>query len=216
MTRWLVLLLIFVSGVIAGLWSWRFYSLREAPPPAVTLVYEPETLTVDVDLLEAALELAPWVSPGNDGPVLWMIGHRSCDGCDSYIRSDFPTLHAAGVDTRVIYFAPEDTADADERAVLGEIGARRSWRVFTSWTAAAPGTYAAREEIPVAEDPIRAAIITAGRRTRDEVNAVMRQNGFDTVYPLFFWRGDDGRWRVVSGDTTRGRRAIRVALTGGE
>jgi len=45
------------------------------------------------------------------------------------------------------------------------------------------------------------------------VRAVMAANGYDVVYPLVLWKGDDGQWLALTGDTTRGRNAVRAAFT---
>jgi len=221
MIRWLAVLLIGFSAGVTGPWLWRQAALRDAPPPQRELAYEPVELTVDTERLEDALAHAPWVSPGispdahddDGGPIVWMIGHRACRGCDGFRRSAFGALYDAGVEARVIYFAPEDTSGPAERAVLAEIGVRRSWRVFESWLASSAGVYAVRNATLPAIDPIRSAVIVAGRRTRDDLRDVMAVNGYDVVYPLVLWQTPDGVWRATSGDSLNARSAVRDAFS---
>jgi len=213
MTRWLVGLLAFLCVVVLGAWLARLVATAEPPEPALELSAAPISVTVDPERLAAALEESPWVSNGGEGRTLWVIGHRSCAGCVSYLRAEASGLADAGVDVRVVFFAPDDAGPA-ERAVLAEIGARRDWNVLRGFIEADAASIAARESIPPASDPVRAAIVAAGRRTRDEAEAVMAANGYAVVYPLLLWRDPDGGWRAVTGDTDRGRRAVRAALTG--
>lgn len=212
MTRWLMMLLVILLVVVFGSWGWRRVMLAEAPVAPLDVSAEPMHVTVDAERLEAALDAAPWVSPDGDrGGTLWVVGHRSCLACVRYLRSEAPTLDGAGVDLRVIFFAPDD-AGAEERAVLAEIGARRDWPTLRAYVEGDEAGYYARTNHPVAVDPVRAAIITAGRRARDEIADVMAANGYETVYPLLFWRDGTGGWRATMDDTTRGRNAVRDAL----
>lgn len=215
MTRPLVALLIVLTVAVLGVWGARRVMLEEAPSAALEVSAEPMAVTVDVERLETALAAAPWASPVGEGTgVLWVVGHRSCTPCVRYLRSEAAALTEAGVDLRVILFAPDD-ATPDERAVLAEIGARRDWPTLRAFVDGDEAGFYARTSFPAAIDPVRAAIVTAGRRARGEVEAVMTANGYETVYPLLFWRGGDGGWRVAMDDTTRGRSAIREALLSG-
>ncbi len=224
MTRWLIVLLaVLVVGSI-GSWTWRQIAIAAGPADAaMDFAPEPVDITVDPERLEAALASAPWVSQwqigqervdaGPNDSVLWVIGHRTCVACVGYLRSEAAQLGEAGVDVRVILFAPEQAAP-EERAVIAEIGVRRVWATLRAYVEGSAADYHAVGRFPSAADPIRSAVIAAGRRTRDEIEAVMEANGYEVVYPLLFWREEAGAWRVAIGDTTRSRRAIRRTLAG--
>ncbi|MGD2133756.1 MAG: hypothetical protein PVI23_13260 [Maricaulaceae bacterium] len=210
MTRWLIALLIVLIAAVLGLWA-----LGQARAPigetnALDYAARPAALIVDVPRLDAALSTSPYVVSGGEARTVWIVGHRSCRPCESFLRATLDDLRAADADVRVAFFAPED-ASAEERSTLAEIGARRSWSTLRSWISASERDFYARTGFAPATDPVRRAILEAGRRTRDEIEAVMAANGLMTVYPLVFWRGEDGDWMVAAGDTARSRNAVLAA-----
>lgn len=212
MSRWLVGVLVVLLAAVLGVWGWRQATLHESPVAGLEVSAEPMAVMVDAERLEAALAAAPWASSGGEGGgVLWVLAHRSCRPCERYLRSEAPALDEAGVDVRVILFAPAD-AGPEERAVLAEIGIRRDWPTLRAYVDGDEASFYARGSYPPALDPVRAAVVAAGRRARDEIADVMAENGYSAVYPLLFWRDPESGWRAAMDDTTRGRRAVREAL----
>lgn len=219
MVRALVVLLIGLTvPVIGGYYAW-WDQFARPPVEGNLLPTRPIVVLEGADRLGAALEGAAWVSPGLEGgPVLYDVGFRACSDCLSYKRLEFDDLHAAGVDTRVLLYAPSAgryEAGAAEQAVLAELYRTRDWELYETWYEGAPDAYYARPDQPppVAGDPAREALIEAGRAARDEIAGVMAANGWGMEVPALFWRdAEDGRWRAYLGDTARGRAHVRRAL----
>ena len=102
------------------------------------LKWRPKTITKHQAEIVQILESGGWVSPGLTGPKLYMVGFRSCPDCARFETEEFPGLHTAGVDTRVILVARADKngvakSTPVERATVAELGFNRSWALFQAW-----------------------------------------------------------------------------------
>jgi hypothetical protein len=214
-SRWLLALLVILVAAALAVWGFRQTSPDIANLTSGAVPTAPTVVMVDADRLQQALAAGPWVSAGQGEPVLWVVGHRSCAECVSYLRAEADALADAGVEVRVLLFAPDD-AGPEERAVLAEIGARRSWSTLSDFVSTEEAAFYADRTFPPAADPVRAAIVAAGRLARDEIVAVLQANGFEARYPVLVWRGDAaGEPRLMMGDSDAGRRAVRDALADG-
>src|SRR3954466_11432388 len=105
---------------------------------AVDRHWRPKTITKHQAEIARMLERAGWVSPGHGGPKLYEIGYRSCEDCIRLHLEEFPRLHRAGVDTRVIMIARRDAnglakSTPAERATIAELWANRSWKLLEDW-----------------------------------------------------------------------------------
>ncbi len=220
MARALIGLLVGLAVLVWGGWavSERVSDLTvRSPVEGKRLPARPSPVRIDAAKLDAILEASPWVSPGLEGPVLWNIGFRACSDCIAFKETTFPALHAAGVDTRVMLYAPISgtyEAGAPEKAVLAELVATRDWALYEAWyESSAPAYYASQELPPAVEgNPEREAAIAAGRAAHDAVADVFAANGWDMERPALLWKDEAGRWMVFMGDTPRGRRLITRAL----
>lgn len=220
MVRWLLVLIVGLN--VAALGGWYVFWDQFARPPVASKVLptRPAVIQVGAERLAEILENAPWVSPGVEGGVtLYKIGFRECSDCLSYKLLEFDDLQAAGVDTRVLLYAPRSgryEASAEEQAVLAELYRTRDWSLYEAWyeDTAADAYYAQPNQPPaVAGDAEREALVERGRDAHDDIAAIMAQNGWGMERPAMFWRDpDDGLWRVYMGDTARGRDHIRRAL----
>ncbi|VAV89762.1 hypothetical protein MNBD_ALPHA06-898, partial [hydrothermal vent metagenome] len=174
--------LLFISGFV-------YIALYEKPPvPGKQLPKTPQTVTVGVAELTDALSNGPWVSPGLTGKVLYKIGFRSCGDCINYELTEFPALHAANVDTRVILYARRGNADATEEAIIADLTCKRDWTIYSRWMEDVPDAYPVVYGMPpmVQGSTQREACLEWGRVVRDRVANVMQQNGWPMEVPALF------------------------------
>lgn len=210
---------VIVAAIGAGAAFWWWDGYLRSPIAGRDLPPRPSLVKVEAERIDQIFDQSPWVAPTLEdvnGPVLWQLGFRQCSDCLAYDKSEFAALHAAGVETRVVLYAPLQgryVAPPPEQATLAEMQLRGSWAIFEDWMAVAPAAYYARASHPRVEgDPVREAILKAGRRTRADLEEVMAANGWDMEVPALFWKDAEGRWMVYLGDTERGRRQVRRAL----
>src|SRR6202789_4145068 len=103
----------------------------------------PKTLQHEAEIA-ALLENAGWVSPGlSKDKVLYMLSWQSCPPCIVYERDEFPKLHAAGVDTRVIVYARATSSTPAERAGVAELWKNRSWELWKRFVKVPTSTWTA-------------------------------------------------------------------------
>jgi hypothetical protein len=119
--RWLVAIVV-IAAVGAGAWAYWNYDLR----------WRPKTITRNQAEIAKILETAGWVSPGLKGPKLYMVSFRTCPDCVRFKSEEYPGLHKAGVDTRLIEIARADRngvpkSTPAERATVAEMWVNRSW-----------------------------------------------------------------------------------------
>lgn len=208
--------IIAAAVVVTGGWLWWWRAYERSHVDTKRLPAQPAIIAKQADRLEALLDGAPWVSPGGKGPVLWEVGFRHCSDCIAYERLEFTALREAGVDTRVVIYAPwsgKYDASKAERDAIAELYRTRDWAFYVRWTAEAPAAFYARAAQPDSDgDPARAAAIEAGRQLRRDLEAVLKANGWDMETPSLFWKGEDGRWRTYLGHTPQGRAFVRHAM----
>ena len=88
-------LVLLLAVVLGGLYGWWALDLR----------WRPKTIVKHQAEITRILEGSGWVSPGGSGKTLYMVSFRACPDCIRYETEEFPKLHKAGVDTRVIVIA---------------------------------------------------------------------------------------------------------------
>ena len=164
------------------------------------LRWRPRDLKQDGPEIARLLEDAGWVSPGLNGPTLYMISFRSCSSCLAFKAKAFPALHAAEVDTRVIEIAQRDSDGVErstpqERATVAELWTGRRWALLQAWEKVPPAAWTA-PGIPSADgDATRTEAVEAGRRLVDRLASLLARNGIRFAYPTLVWRTKDGRLR---------------------
>lgn len=183
------LVLAALAGVAAyGAWWW--FDLR----------FRPSEITRNRPEIERALAQAGWVSPGLNGPQLYLISFRACPECIAYEQAEFPALQAAGVDTRVILFAPPDQGGIEqstvfERSTIAELwlSQHRDWGLFQRWMATRPpSAWTAPGLTPADGDAARTGVVTASRAFVAQITPWLRANGISEAYPTMIWRTRDG------------------------
>jgi len=202
-----VLLALFVTAIGGGLYAWWRVDLR----------WRPHTIRKQGAEITRLVENAGWVSPGLAGPKLYMISFRSCPDCIRFKTEQFPDLHAAGVDTRVIEIARRDVngvekSTAVERATVAELWANRSWKLMEAWEATPIEAWTATGIAPADGDIARSAIIEAGRKTVDELKPMMKANGVSFAYPLLIWWTKDGQMRACACEKPETYKYVRKEL----
>ncbi|MGN6423470.1 MAG: hypothetical protein ACTHLA_09200 [Asticcacaulis sp.] len=197
---WAMALVVIVPALIGGgYWIWWDQVEKYAP---VTLS-NPD----DVSAIQSMLDRVDYVSP--NGPAnasarwVYLIGYRNCAPCNAYQRSEFATLQAAGVDTRVVMFArPDDGAQKqstpEERSTIAELWLNRSWPLYLQWFNAPEGDWKATG-LPVADDDMaRSGVVWASREFVSELTPVLSRNRINTSYPLVIWRDANHQLRVCA------------------
>lgn len=158
----------------------------------------PKTLEHEAEIA-ALLDSAGWVAPGlSKDKVLYMVSWQSCPPCLVYERDEFPKLHAAGVDTRVIVYARASSSTPQERAGVAELWKNRSWELWKQFVHVPTSDWTA-EGLPPDTVPERAALVAKSQDFADKMRVLMSENGIGTRehlnLPTLIWRGKDGHLR---------------------
>jgi hypothetical protein len=192
----ILVLVVLVAG--AGLYGWWSLDLR----------WRPKDITRNQAEITEILEQSGWVSPGFQGPKLYMIGFRSCPDCMLFKLTVWPELHAAGVDTRLIEVARADLngmpqSTPIERSTVAELWVNRSWALSERWDATPVDAWTAEGITPADQDVARRAVIEAGRNMVAELTPLLRANGINFAYPLLIWWDKDGQMRGCACESAR-------------
>ncbi|MFN3521180.1 MAG: hypothetical protein ACK4YQ_02945 [Phenylobacterium sp.] len=198
---------LFVALVGGTLWAVWNFDLR----------WRPHTIAKDEAKVARLLEQAGWVSPGLTGPKLYMVSFRSCPDCLRFKQEQFPDLHAAGVDTRVIEIARRDVngvakSTPTERSTVAELWVNRSWRLAQDWDETPIEAWEASGIPPADGDAARSAVVEAGRDLVDELSPLMKKNGVAFAYPLLVWWTQDGKMRACACERRETYKHVRKEL----
>ena len=208
--RWtaLAVLVLAVAALGAAGFAWWSYDLR----------WRPKTIERHAPEIAKVLEQeAGWVSPGLNGSKLYMVSFRTCPDCLRFKAEQFPDLHAAGVDTRVIEIARRDVnglakSTPAERSTVAELWLNRSWALMERWESMPVAAWTAPGIPPADGDPARTAVVDAGRSLVDKLIPLMDDNGVDFAYPLLVWWDQDGRMRACACEKRETYRYVRREL----
>ncbi len=201
-------ILILVAAVVGGgLSAWWNYDLR----------WRPKTITKNQAEIAKLLETAGWVSPGATGPKLYMVSFRTCPDCIRFKQEEFPGLHAAKVDTRVIEIARRDEngvakSTPAERATVAELWLNRSWPLMERWESVPVEAWKAPGIAPADGDLARTAVVEAGRKFVDDMAPLMKANGINFAYPLLVWWTPEGEMRACACEKRETYRFVRKEL----
>jgi hypothetical protein len=200
-------LILIAAVVLGGLYGWWALDLR----------WRPKTIIKHQAEITRILEGSGWVSPGGPGQRLYMVSFRSCPDCIRYETEEFPKLHKAGVDTRVILIARADVngvehSTAAERATVAELWVNRKWSLLQSWLSVTPEAWTA-PGIPAADGDIaRASVVEAGRASVEKLTPLLKDNGVTFAYPLLVWWTKDGEMHACACEAPQSYRKVRKEL----
>jgi hypothetical protein len=153
------------------------------------------TITKDKAKILKLLNQSGWVSPHLKGKPLWMISFRSCPDCIRFEKEQFPDLHKAGVDTRVIMVARRAKSTPAERTGVGELWAKRDWKMYEDWTGIPVDAFTGEGLASGDTDPTRVALVERGRKLIDDLTPLLAENGLPMHYPTLIWSDAKGRLR---------------------
>jgi len=181
------------------------------------LRWRPKTITKHQDEIVKILESGGWVSPGLTGPKLYMIGFRACPDCVRFETEEFPGLHTAGVDTRVILVARPDKngvvkSTPVERSTVAELGFNRSWALFQAWNAVPVDAWTAPGIAPADGDAARLAVVESRRKLVEDLRPLLNDNGIKFAYPTLIWWTKDGQMRGCACEDRDTYRFVRSDL----
>lgn len=200
-------LVLALAVLAAGLYGWWSLDLR----------WRPKTIDRHQAEIAKILEGSGWVSPGGSGPKLYMVSYRDCTDCIRYEEVEFPKLHRAKVDTRVIVIARPDSngvarSTPAERTTVAELWANRSWTLFNTWHNVPSEGWKAPGMPPADGDLARTAIIEASRKTVDDLVPLLKDNGVNFAHPLLVWWTSDGVMRACACEKSETYRNVRREL----
>jgi hypothetical protein len=200
----LILGLAVVGGGYYAVWS-------------VDLRWRPKTIDKHQAEIAKILEQSGWVSPGNTGAKLYMVSYITCSDCIRFEKTEFPRLHKAGVDTRVIMIVRPDkngveNSTAAERATVAELWANRRWALHEAWAEAEPDLWKAPGVPPADGDLGRTALVEASRKLVADLTPLVKANGVEFAYPLLIWWDKDGVMRGCACESDKTYRFIRKEL----
>ncbi|AYV45458.1 hypothetical protein CFHF_09625 [Caulobacter flavus] len=196
-----------VVVVVAGWGAWWNFELR----------WRPKTITKNQAEIAKILEGSGWVSPGLKGPKLYMISFRTCPDCVRFKKEEYPRLHKAGVDTRLIEIARADRNGVPkstpvERATVAELWINRSWELSEAWDATPVDAWTAPGLKPADGDIARTAVIEAGRKSVEDLVPLLKANGVNFAYPLLVWWTPDGQMKACACEKRETYRFVRKDL----
>lgn len=179
--------------------------------------WQPKLVTHNQAEIQKLLDAAGWVSPGYQGPWAYVIETRSCTGCNTYEQEEFPKLHAAQVDTRVIAIAPRDTqgetrSTVAERATVAELWINRDWKLYQTWINTPVKLWSAPGVRLADGDLARTAVVDAGRNFADALVPLLKANGVDMTYPIVIWKDSSGQMKICACSDRRMFQTIRHDL----
>lgn len=143
----------------------------------------PKVVAVEKAVLSDALNDAPWISSGGEGPVVWLVTAADCPDCRRFEKQVLPGLLDRGVQARVILVAPRESQMAPPEAeVVAAVAKTRDWVALQAWmTSGKPNDTA----IGQAD---RDGYLEWGRASYDRLAVTMKRNGMDLAVPALFWR----------------------------
>lgn len=143
----------------------------------------PKVVAVEKAVLADALNDAPWITSGGEGPVVWLVTATDCQACRSFEKQVLPGLLDRGVQARVILVAPREREVAQPDAeVIAAAAKTRDWVALQAWmTSGKPGEGA----IGPAD---REGYLEWGRASYDRLAVTMKRNGINLAVPALFWR----------------------------
>lgn len=200
--------LVAVVVVIGAGWgAWWNFELR----------WRPKTITKNQAEIAKILEGSGWVSPGLNGPKLYMISFRTCPDCIRFKKEEYPRLHKGGVDTRLIEIARADRngvpkSTPAERATVAELWINRSWELSEKWDATPVDAWNAAGLKPADGDIARTAVIEAGRKSVEDLVPLLKANGVNFAYPLLVWWTPDGQMKACACEKRETYRFVRKDL----
>jgi len=204
--RWLVAAAV-LAVIGAGAFAYWNLDLR----------WRPKTITRHQAEITKILEQSGWVSPGLTGPRLYMVSFRTCPDCVRFKAEEFPGLHKAGVDTRLIEIARADRNGVSkstpaERATVAELWVNRSWALAERWEATPVEAWTAPGIKPADGDIARTAVIEAGRANVDKLIPLLKDNGVNFAWPLMVWWTPEGEMKACACEKRETYRFLRKDL----
>jgi hypothetical protein len=197
-----------IAAVIAvGVWATWNFELR----------WRPKSITRHQVEITQLLEHSGWVSPGLTGKKLYMLSFRSCPDCIRFRTEEFPRLHAANVDTRVIMVARRDKnglakSTPVERATVAQLWLTRDWKLLEAWESVPVDAWKAPGIAPADGDMARMAVVESGRSTVDRLRPLLRDNGINLAYPTLVWWNAKGEMRACACEKRQTYRFVRREL----
>ncbi|MDP3491383.1 MAG: hypothetical protein Q8R71_14715 [Phenylobacterium sp.] len=203
---WAILALVVVVAGVGAFAYWN-HELR----------WRPTTMTKHQAEIARLLEGSGWVSPGVQGRAVYMVSFRSCPDCLRFKAEQFPDLHAAGVDTRVIEVARREVNGLErstpaERATVAELWLNRDWSLFERWVSVPVSAWTAPGIPPADGDTARTAVVEAGRTMVDELIPLLKDNGVNFAYPLLVWWDQEGQMKACACERRETYRFLREDL----
>jgi hypothetical protein len=199
--------LLILAVVVAGVWAVWNFELR----------WRPKTISRHQAEIAQLVQSAGWVSPGLKGRPLYMVSFRSCPDCIRFTTEEFPALHEAGVDTRVIVIARRDAnglvqSTPIERATVAQLWLTRDWKLLKAWDAVPVEAWKGPGIPPADGDLARMAVVESGRSLVDRLRPLLRDNGIDFAYPTLIWWNDKGEMRGCACERRETYRFVRREL----
>lgn len=206
---WAMALVVIIPALIGtGYWIWWDQFQR----------YAPTTITRNQAEIQVLLDKAGYVSPGNGPQAIYVITNRSCEACRAFQEQEFPKYDAAGVDTRVIVFAPADDqglkrSTVAERSTIAELWLTRSWPIYQAWSMSSDANWKATG-LPVADnDFARSAVVDATRNYVSQMSTLLSANNVRVSYPLVIWRDQNNMLKVCACGNEKAYHFIREDLS---
>ena len=186
--------------------------LQQPPEQAALARGGIHSITKDAPRIEALLKQSGWVSPHIKGKTLYMLSFRSCPDCIRFETEQFPDLHKAKIDTRVIVIARRAKSTEPERTGVGEVWATRNWKTFETWTETPVDAFTGEGLKSGDTDPASAALVEKGRVLVDQLTPLLSENNIELRYPTFFWHDAHGQLRACACEDRSEYRYIRSEL----
>jgi hypothetical protein len=202
-----------LAAVVAMVAAPALAAVLQQPPEQAALARGGiHSITKDAPKIEALLRQAGWVSPHIKGKPLYMLSFRSCPDCIRFETEQFPDLHKAKIDTRVIVVARRAKSTEPERTGVAEVWATRSWKTFEDWTTTPVDAWTGEGLKSGDTDPARAALVEKGRVLVDQLTPLLAENNIELRYPTLIWKDAKGQLRGCACEDRSEYKYIRSEL----
>lgn len=197
-----VVLGLVLAGV--GVWAYGHFYAR----------FQPVTIQRGQGEIQRLLDESSWVSSGEGGRPLYLVGYREDPRTQAYAASEAAKLRAAGVEVRVLMFARPDRegvamSTAAERATIAELWLNRDWTLYDRWSKTPVSNWTAEGVAPADGSLARSAVVEASRQFAARLDVLMKDAGVRPGYPLLIWRDREGFLKACACSDRRSWASIR-------
>lgn len=169
---------------------------------AEVIVARPVTIASEAESLSAALEAAPWIDAGGEGPMVWLVAPPPEPRRASSIAEAAADLRGAGFAVRVIVTAERAEQNAARLFHVAEAARLRSAQALDPRVRVGPTHHL---------DAAQEGALEWAIASHERIAAIVSVNEATPRTPAYFWR-TNGVWRAALGVDEHALDYVRLEL----